>query len=911
MKVAAYNIRRGIDKKIDIIEGFCFEDSISILGLSEADLLEHELPPPIQNYVAIKSQGPISRVAVYVHENFDFKVIPYDGKLPAVVLQTAQLSIAYIYSGFTENPYQSDSHRLTEKERSNHLQDFFDWFSTRCTKNSLILGDCNVDWSANSVSRNKLLTWCFDNNFTQIINSPTRFGVNSLGQDTESCLDLCFLRHENKKISSSTTKLPFSDHLGISVVVGRQNIKSQNRVVKKWKFTKELLNYARENPPVVDDSISDVNTLALALTNWLSDINSMAQNTINIRSPPTSSPWYSPDLATLRSKYTALPRGSLRNQYRNLYVSKVRSAKRLYVRKLALKLGNNGGVWRAIRKSKFNNSNEMKIVIDDKSINDPPTIANGFKSFFQSKVENLTKNHDPTEIFTALSDKFQQVPEWDLDECTEAEVSKAIDDLKPTLSSGPDNIPGLLLKHVKFEIIPLFTRIINCSISSGLFPSIWNSGKIIPVHKNGSKTSLSNYRPICISSVMGKVVETVIRSKFLFHLERILPENMFGFRKSKSTQDCVTLLTDRIFELKASGQKVAVLALDASAAFDCLSHDVILSSMKILGVGPKMIIWSKNFIAGSTQFVEINGHRSEEYSSSVGVRQGRRISPDYYNIGSITAAFWTALAESLLYADDGINIIYANTIEECNAKLKSVALELASWYDLVGLSLNVKKSEVMGFGFTPDIISINNESIIPSKSIKFLGLTIQSDLKWNTHVDLICNKLRASAGRIRFEGRHFTTNDRKTLYFAWTQGCLLSNGLAFLPRLNSSEVLKLQVACNAAVRAVLRLPRFGYLPITSLRQQLRIPSVEQLTKKLILEAAWKKNHLSVVNRCLPGVTTRGRSNLEMVHPNQNGYRAHMISTKCDIAWNELPLEIKKEPAKSKAFNRIKKFALNF
>ena len=249
-----------------------------------------------------------------------------------------------------------------------------------------------------------------------------------------------------------------------------------------------------------------------------------------------------------------------------------------------------------------------------------------------------------------------------------------------------------------------------------------------------------------------------------------------------------------------------------------------------------------------------------------------------------------------------------NTIEECNSKLQSVALELSRWYDLVGLSLNVKKSEVMGFGFTPKIISINNESIKPSTSIKFLGLTIQSDLKWNAHVDYICNKLRASAGRIRFEGRHFTVKDRKTLYFAWTQGSLLSNGLAFLPRLNSGQELKLQVACNSAIRAILRLPRYGYLPLSSLRQQLRIPSVEELSNKLILEAAWKKNYLAVTNRNLPGATTRARSNLEMIHPNQNGHRSHMISTKCDIAWNELPIAIKTEPVKSRALNMIKKLA---
>ena len=415
----------------------------------------------------------------------------------------------------------------------------------------------------------------------------------------------------------------------------------------------------------------------------------MAQSTKQFRSPPVSNPWYTPELAALRTAYTTLPRGSERNRHRNLYVSKVRTAKRSYIRKLAEKFSSKGGIWRTIKKS--NNTNDWKIKIGDNSTNDPSKVANGFKDFFQSKVEGLVKSHNPTEIFSALSDKYKNIPRWDLETCTELEVSKAIDDLKPNMSSGPDNIPGVLLKHVKFEILPLLTRIINCSITSGQFPSAWNSGKIIPVHKNGSKTSLNNYRPICISSVLGKVVETVVRNKFLVHLDKILPENMYGFRKSKSTQDAVTHLTDRIFELKAAGKKVAILALDASAAFDCLSHDVILTSMQILGIGPKMIEWTKNFIKGSTQFVEINGHRSKEYSSPVGVRQGRRISPDFFNIGTITAAFWILIAESFLYADDGVNVISADSIEECNSKLQSVASELARWYDMVGLALNVKK----------------------------------------------------------------------------------------------------------------------------------------------------------------------------------------------------------------------------
>jgi len=111
------------------------------------------------------------------------------------------------------------------------------------------------------------------------------------------------------------------------------------------------------------------------------------------------------------------------------------------------------------------------------------------------------------------------------------------------LSCGPDNIPGLLLKHVKDEIIPIMTRIINSSIQSGIFPSELNIGQIIPVSKSGSKALLENYHPICITSMPGKVVEMVVRNKFNDHLETILPHNMYRFCNAKSTQDAIVDLT--------------------------------------------------------------------------------------------------------------------------------------------------------------------------------------------------------------------------------------------------------------------------------------------------------------------------------------------------------------------------------
>ena len=78
---------------------------------------------------------------------------------------------------------------------------------------------------------------------------------------------------------------------------------------------------------------------------------------------------------------------------------------------------------------------------------------------------------------------------------------------------------------------------------------------------------------------------------------------------------------------------------------------------------------------------------------------------------------------------------------------------------------------------------------------------------------------------------------KRKLYFAWSQCYLCSNALAFLPRINKGEQEKIQTACNSAIRAIYGLPRYGFTPINRLRENLKIPSVADLTYKLLLEAA--------------------------------------------------------------------------
>jgi len=385
---------------------------------------------------------------------------------------------------------------------------------------------------------------------------------------------------------------------------------------------------------------------------------------------------------------------------------------------------------------------------------------------------------------------------------------------------------------------------------------------------------------------------------------------MFGFRRHRSTQDAIIRVTDHIKYLKSQGLKVAAVAIDATAAFDTVGHQLILSTLEAVGVGPKMTAWIRSFTDDCHQHVDINGTLSKSWSSDVGLGQGRKLSPDLYNIASLSAAFWSRLSEAFLFADDGLNVVSAPTTFECNDKILSVTHEIVDWFDMAGLTLNIKKSEIIGFGFTPNPVTINGQVITPTSEIKFLGTWIQSDLKYTRQVDELCKKIRSSAARIRSEGKHFSYEDRRLLYFGWTQGILSANGLAILPCLPANELTNLQTSCNAAIRAIMGLPRFDKTSISKIRHNLKIPSVTNIRDRCLAEAAWKKHAGSFTPR-LHGPSTRSQTNMLLLHPNQKGLLGKSISSKTDIAWNKLPLEIKKESSVRIAANQIKKHIYNF
>lgn len=107
----------------------------------------------------------------------------------------------------------------------------------------------------------------------------------------------------------------------------------------------------------------------------------------------------------------------------------------------------------------------------------------------------------------------------------------------------------------------------------------------------------------------------------------------------------------------------------------------------------------------------------------------------------------------LLFADDTALLYMAPSINELQTSINTSLPDIATWLTSNRLTLNIQKSTYQLFAISnsiPDIhIHINDIPLSRSKSTKYLGVTIDEDLKWRCHIKHVENTKSRNIGLIR------------------------------------------------------------------------------------------------------------------------------------------------------------------
>ena len=201
----------------------------------------------------------------------------------------------------------------------------------------------------------------------------------------------------------------------------------------------------------------------------------------------------------------------------------------------------------------------------------------------------------------------------------------------PNKSCSLDILPTWLLKQHINMLLQVFARIVNMSLSTGVFPADLRTDIITPVFKKSlDKNELKNYRLVANLPFISKVIEKCAASQVVNHVyEHNLAEPLQSTYKAlHSTETTLTCVRNDFLRAIDKQQAVFLFMLDLSAAFGTVDATILLQRLDCeFGIAGSVQQWFKTYLGQRSFRVSISGPYSENISLKYGLPQGPVVGP--------------------------------------------------------------------------------------------------------------------------------------------------------------------------------------------------------------------------------------------------------------------------------------------
>ena len=283
-------------------------------------------------------------------------------------------------------------------------------------------------------------------------------------------------------------------------------------------------------------------------------------------------------------------------------------------------------------------------------------------------------------------------------EITVDKVKMKLKKLNSNKSAGPDGFYPRVIKETEEETAPHFCDIFRTSLEQRKAVRDWKLQNISPLFKKGSKDDPGNYRPMSLTSVPGKMLESIIVDDMMSHLEhnKLILDSQHGFRSGRS---CLTNLVDffhDMFSIYDKTRAVDILHLDFRKAFDKVPHKRLMAKVRSLGIIDEVGDWIEDWLSDRKQRVVINGTSSGWREVTSGVPQGSVLGHLLFiiSINDLDLGLVSKISKS---ADDtkmGINADSDAAVKQLQEDLRKVGEWSKKWQ----MPFNLDKCKIMHIG---------------------------------------------------------------------------------------------------------------------------------------------------------------------------------------------------------------------
>ncbi|KAK3555198.1 hypothetical protein QTP86_010480 [Hemibagrus guttatus] len=293
--------------------------------------------------------------------------------------------------------------------------------------------------------------------------------------------------------------------------------------------------------------------------------------------------------------------------------------------------------------------------------------------------------------------------------------------------------------------------------------------------------------------------------------------NQSGFKAAHSTETALLAVTEKLHAARSTKLSSVLILLDLSAAFDTVNHKTLLSTLRSLGICGTAWELFASYLDGHSYQVTWKGLTSAPRRLSTGVPQGSVLGPLLFSLytHSLSKVISSHGFSYHCYADD-TQLIFSLPPSDtmASARISACLVDISSWMTAHQLKLNPSKTELLAIPGDPTpaqdlALSLNNSMISPSATARNLGVTMDNQLSFSSHVTNVtrsCRFLLYNIRRIRpFLSTQATQVLVQSLVISRLDYC--NSLLAGLP-LNT--IRPLQMIQNAAARLVFNLPKFSH-----------------------------------------------------------------------------------------------------
>ena len=702
----------------------------------------------------------------------------------------------------------------------------------------------------------------FLNNYPVELMNQKSFTRYDSQYHTESAIDLsivspsCMTDFDWSVVESDTPKAYASDHYPIIL---RNNSQERENSNPRWCLHRadwSLFQLRTEITENEEQDLNDTDQIAKIITDNL--LQAAAEAIPKTRNTTKHNvPWWNPEVANAIKNKKRASRRMQRNRTLHNYIIFKRynaiakkvciQAKKESIAAYISSINTDttmSEIWKKIKKfqGKYKRPNPPIINKNDQLANSVEESAEWIAQAFaevssgnfpldqvnnKNKLEKIKPNFRETGIKSDYNEDFQM-----------RELFSALENSNKS-AAGPDNINYEMITHSHESLKKLILKLFNSIWNTHNIPKIWKEAIVIPILKpNKSASDSASYRPISLTSCLGKLLEKMVAVRLTSIAERnhMISNKQFGSRQACSTIQPVSIFHSEILKAFKNKKILSAVFFDLTKAYDTTWRHGLLLSLHDHGLRGNLPLFITNFLTDRYFRVKVGNYISQNYILKEGIPQGSVLSCTLFIIAINGIVNQLPLdIECLIYVDDLTIYTTAHRISQAIRQTQLAINRIVKWTSERGYTFSTTKTKHIIFSKRINKIEnivplkLYNENIERVNNFRLLGINFDERLTWKNHIRNLVNSCNGPLALMNHLSHLDWGADRKTLQLLYTTlvqsktdyGCSLY-GTASKTTLKMIDVVR-----NKGLRLI--TGAFRSTPINSLHVETNIlpPSLQR------------------------------------------------------------------------------------